>query len=67
MSVVIVGGAMRRRQVFHLTYWEGRTMPRNSELRAYRQAMRDMAREFGGADYLCEMEYQDQSDVLFAE
>ena len=39
-------------------------MPRNSEIRAYCQAMLDMAQEFGGADYLCEMEYYDQSDVL---
>lgn len=41
-------------------------MPRNSELRAYQQAMRDMAQEFGGADYLCAMEYYDQSKVLSA-
>ena len=41
-------------------------MPRNNEMRAYRQAMRDMAQEFGGADYLCAMEYCDQSEVLSA-
>lgn len=41
-------------------------MPKSSELRAYRAAMRDMAREFGGADYLCAIEYSDQSEVLSA-
>ena len=32
-------------------------MPRNSKFRAYQQAMRDMAQEYG-KDNLCELEYK---------
>ena len=38
-------------------------MPNNSELRAYRAAMRDMAKEYA---HLYVGKYHNQSDVLFA-